>query len=268
MGNGGWGTGDGERGTGNGERGMGNGWMDVEAEGVTPVSGEEYTLRVTFDYAAGTYGVEVKTGLTEFTRFREKENPVNPVNPVKTNFPLAFSTNCVTSFSFVGDTYFTSLVGDCRYEAIGFKPGEITVADATLILDATKAAWLNERGNYAALRDRLANVTSNDFDTAWLCNLDIMNADASATLKITRIDVASDNVSVVVTLERTGKIEQAINGTLKFYGAATLAGFKTAPSPLGSAALSDDDFSDGDFATATIPLDGENPPAFFNAKIE
>ena len=268
MGNGEWGTGDGERGTGNGERGMGNGWMDVEAEGVTPVSGEEYTLRVKLDYDARTYGVEVKTGLTEFTRLREKENPVNPVNPVKTNFPLAFSTNCVTSFAFVGDAYFTSLVGDCRYEAIGFKPGEITVADATLILDATKAAWLNERGNYAALRDRLANVTSNDFDTAWLCNLDIMNADASATLKITRVDVASDNVSVVVTLERTGKIEQAINGTLKFYGAATLAGFKTAPSPLGSAALSDDDFSDGDFATATIPLDGENPPAFFNAKIE
>ena len=36
------------------------GWVDVEAEGFTPVSGEEYTLRLTFDYSARTYGVEVK----------------------------------------------------------------------------------------------------------------------------------------------------------------------------------------------------------------
>ena len=47
-----------------------------------------------------------------------------------------------------------------------------------------------------------------------------------------------------------------------------LAGFKTAPSPLGSAVLSDEDFSEGDSATATILLDGETPPAFFKAKIE
>ena len=33
-------------------------------------------------------------------------------------------------------------------------------------------------------------------------------------------------------------------------------------------ALSDDNFSKGDTATATIPLDGETPPAFFKAKIE
>ena len=48
-------TGNGEWGTGNGEWGTGNGWVDVEAEGVTPVSGAEYTLRTTFDYTANTY---------------------------------------------------------------------------------------------------------------------------------------------------------------------------------------------------------------------
>ena len=43
-------------------------WVDVVAEGVTPTVGVDYTFRFTFDYRAKTYGVEVQTGLTEFTR--------------------------------------------------------------------------------------------------------------------------------------------------------------------------------------------------------
>ena len=254
------------RGTGNGEWGMGNGWMDVVAEGVTPTSGEEYTLRVTLDYAANTYSVEVKTGLTEFTRLREKENPVNPVNPVKTTFPIAASTNCVSSIEFVGDTLFTSLYGACRYEAIGFQPGEISVGDATVILDAAKAAWLNARGDYAAVNSRLANITSNEFATAWLCNLDLMNEDASAELKITGIKINADNVEIAVALTRTGAISQEINGVLKFYGAATLAAFKDdAAQPIASTTLVDDDFSEGDTATGTFSK-GDN--TFFNAAVE
>ena len=78
------------------------------------------------------------------------------------------------------------------------------------------------------------------------------------------------SVTVAVTLTRTGKIEQKINGTLKFYGAATLEEFKTSASPLGTATLSDEggDFSDGDTTTAEIPLDGETQPTFFKATIE
>jgi len=275
------------RGTGNGERiprakrvaegdalagvGMGNGWMDVEAEGVTPVSGEEYTLRVTFDYAAGTYGVEVKTGLTEFTRLREKENPVNPVNPVKTNFPLAFSTNCVTSFSFIGDTYFTSLVGDCRYEIIGFVADEALALsnNVEVVLSAVKAAWLNKcGGDKAAVQRAAGGLSEKEFDDAYLLNLDIADGSRSYAFAITDIAVGDTSVTVSVTLTRSGKIGQAINGTLKFYGAATLADFKAAASPLGSAVISDDNFSDGDSASAAIQLDGDNPPTFFNAKIE
>jgi len=252
-------------------RGSGYEWVDVVAEGVTPVSGEEYTLRVTFDYAAGTYGVEVKTGLTEFTRLREKENPVNPVNPVKTNFPLAFSTNCVNSFSFVGDTYFTSLSGDCRYEIIGFVADEALVLsnNVEVVLSAVKAAWLNKcGGDKAAVQLAASGLSAKDLDDAYLLNLDITDGSRSYAFAITDIAVGDTSVTVAVTLTRSGKVEQAINGTLKFYGAATLADFKAAASPLGSAVLSDDDFSDGDSAIATIPLDGEAPPAFFNAKIE
>ena len=80
------------------------GWVDVEAEGVTPVGGAEYTLRTTFDYTKGTYSVEVKTGLTEFTSFEEKG---------KTAFSLAASASRVSSVGFMGDTVFTSLLGRC-----------------------------------------------------------------------------------------------------------------------------------------------------------
>ena len=243
-----------------------DGWVDVEAEDFTPVSGEEYTIRFAFDYNAGTYGVEVQTGLAGWTRLGERGNPVNPVNPVKTTFPLAASTNCVSSIAFVGDTFLSSLYGNCKYEVVGFQPGEISVGDATIILDAAKAAWLNKRGDYDAVNSRLANITSNEFATAWLCNLDIMNETASAELKITSIKVNADNVEIAVSLTRTGAISQEINGSLKFYGAETLAQFKSnATKPIASTTLADEDFSEGDTAIRLFPKDGN---VFFKAGIE
>ena len=202
-------------------------------------------------------------GLCAFPRFPTEDYRVNPV---KTSFPLAASTNCVSSIAFVGDTLFASLYGECRYEVIGFQPGEISVGDATVILDAAKAAWLNARGDYAAVNSRLANITSNEFATAWLCNLDLMNEDASAELKIADIKINADNVEIAVALTRTGAISQEINGVLKFYGAATLAAFKDdAAQPIASTTLVDDDFSQGDTATGTFSK-GDN--TFFNAAVE
>ena len=85
------------------------GWIDVEAEGVTPEVGVEYTFRFTFDYTSKTYGVEVQTA-TGFTRLREK-NPVNPVNPVQ-NFPLATPGSKISRIRFDGSGAFRSLVGE------------------------------------------------------------------------------------------------------------------------------------------------------------
>ena len=87
-----------------------NGWVDVVADGVTPTTGVDYTFRFVFDYAAKTYSVDVQTGLTGFTRLREK-NPVNPVNPVQ-NFPLATTGSAVSGVRFTGDGVFTSLLGE------------------------------------------------------------------------------------------------------------------------------------------------------------
>ena len=263
---------NGQLGTGN----IGNSshWLDVEADGVTPVSGEEYTLRFAFDYRNGTYSVEIKTGLTEFTRLvgvessssREVLEIQSPTRNSNSNFMIANAANRVSSISFVGDTFFSSLYGNCKCEVVSFQPGEISVGDATIILDAAKAAWLNKRGDYDAVKSRLANITSKEFRAAWLCNLDIMNESASAELKITSIKVNADNVEVAVSLIRTGAISPAINGSLKFYGAETLAQFKSnATKPIASTTLADEDFSDGDTTTATVPKDGD---IFLKAKIE
>ena len=93
------------------------GWIDVEAEGVTPEVGVEYTFRFTFDYTSKTYGVEVQTA-TGFTRLREK-NPVNPVNPVQ-NFPLASPGSKIARIRFDGSGAFRSLVGEWTQKVRAF----------------------------------------------------------------------------------------------------------------------------------------------------
>jgi hypothetical protein len=72
-------------------------------------------------------------------------------------------------------------------------------------------------------------------------------------------------VTIGVTLTRTGKIAQKTNGVLKFYGVATVEAFRTAE-PI-SADIPNDDFAGGDTATVEIPIEGDNPPKLFKAKI-
>ena len=93
------------------------GWVDVEAGGVTPEVGVEYTFRFTFDYTSKTYGVEVQTA-TGFTRLREK-NPVNPVNPVQ-NFPLAAPASRISRIWFDGSVVFRSLLGEWTQKVHAF----------------------------------------------------------------------------------------------------------------------------------------------------
>ena len=202
----------------------------------------------------------------------ERGNPDNPGNPVKATFPLAVQTNCVTSVAFRGDTYFTSLSGDCRYEVIGFAENEALVLsnNVAVVLSAAKAAWLNKcgGGDKAAVQGAAAGLTEKELANAYLLNLDITDGDRSYTFEVTDVDVGDTSVTVAVTLTRTGKIGQPINGTLKFYGAATLAAFTNpALQPLDNVALSgdDDNFGSGDTATATFDKDGNT---FFKAKIE
>ena len=179
----------------------------------------------------------------------------------------------MSGIAFVGDTLFTSLNGDCRFEIVGFAENEALVLsnNVQIVLSAAKAAWLNKcaGGDKAAVASAAATLTAKELNDSYLLNLDITE-DNSYTFEVTDIEVGAASVTVAVRLTRTGKIAQKINGTLKFYGAATLAEFKTAAAPIGTVTLSDEggDFSDGDTTTAEIPLGGETPPAFFKATIE
>ena len=240
------------------------GWVDVAAEGVTPQTGVEYTFRFTFDYEEGTYGVDVKTGLAGFTRLREKAGPGNPAREA---FPIAAQGTAVSKVRLLGYGSLTSIVGE-YVAAEGFAADdEVLLKDhASVILDAARAAWLNScAGGKTAVGNAAAGLSPDDFNKAYLLNLDI-TGETSYSFRITSVDVAADKVTIGVSLTRTGKIAQRTNGVLKFYGAATAASFSTARSV--PATVSNDGFSDGDTATAEIPFGGDNPPTFFRAKIE
>jgi hypothetical protein len=254
---------------GNGEQGTGNGWVDVAADGVTPTNGVEYTFRVTFDYKAQTYSVEVKSA----DEWQPLSTPNSSTPPLTTHdFPLATSATAISTIRFKGDGVFTSLTGE--YVAVeGFSEAETVLLkdNAEVILDAAKAAWLNScAGGKEAVGSAAAGLSAQEFSDAYLLNLDITDGDRSYSFEITDVDVGAENVTVAVTLTRSGNIAQSVNGVLKFYGAATLEAFKSsALQPLSSETVSDDDFSDGNTATATYPkVSGSTTNTFFKAKIE
>ena len=236
-------------------------WIDVAAEGVTPQFDVEYTFRFTFDYKQGTYGVEVKTGSTGYARLRGR------ADTSQESFPLAATGSAVSEVLFSGSGFLTSIVGEyVVFEGFAADDEVLLKGNATVILDAARAAWLNScAGGKAVVSNAVTALSADDFNKAYLLNLDV-TGETSYTFRITSIDVASDKVTIGVTLERTGKIAQKTNGVLKFYGAATVEAFASATQV--PATIPNADFSNGDTATAEIPRGGDNPPTLFKAKIE
>ena len=102
---------------GNGEQGTGNGWVDVAADGVTPTNGVEYTFRVTFDYKAQTYSVEVKSA-DEWQPL--KHITLNAQLPTASSFLLATRGTSISRVKFTGETTFTSLLGEWADKLRGF----------------------------------------------------------------------------------------------------------------------------------------------------
>ena len=236
-------------------------WIDVAAEGVTPQIGVEYTFRFTFDYKKGTYGVEVKTGSTGYARLR------GMADSSQESFPLAATGSAVSEVLFSGSGFLTSIVGEyVVFEGFAADDELLLKDNATVILDAARAAWLNScAGGKTVVSNAVTALSADDFNKAYLLNLDV-TGETSYTFRITSIDVASDKVTIGVTLTRTGKIAQKTNGVLKFYGAATVEAFASATQV--PVTIPNDDFSNGDTATAEIPRGGDNPPTLFKAKIE
>jgi hypothetical protein len=242
------------------------GWVDVEADGLVPVSGEEYTVRFTFNYAANAYSVDIAAEGCEFASVSEKGD-----STMKT-FLLASSANCVSSVEINGEANFRSLLGVCKLVALGFAEDDVLVLknNVEVVLSAAKAAWLNKcaGGDKSAVESAAAGLTEQEFSDAYLLNVDVAG-DRSYSLKVTSVDVSDETVTVGVELTRSDKVGQAINGVLKLYGAETLSAFKDgADAPISTAVISDETFSNGDTATGEFEIDDAAKAKFLKAKIE
>ena len=159
----------------------------------------------------------------------------------------------------------------------GFAADEAVILsnNVQVILTAAQAAWLNSCvGGKKVVGSAAAGLSADDFGKAYLLNLNITGIEdvaGSYTFQLTGIavDPAAGKVTIGVTLLRTGAIDQAVNGVLKFYGATTVEAFANpALKPLGDVELSDDDFSEGETAVAEIPFDGETKAFLYKAQIE
>ena len=240
----------------------GNGvWVDVSAPGVTPVDGGEYTFRLHFYYASGKYSVAVvdEAGTLRFCA----------ASGGATAFNLPAGRDRVSGVVFSGETRFTSLLGKCAAE--GFAPGlSLTLEDAAVVLNAAKAAYLNSIGAYTAVNGKVATLTRAEFDRAYLCNLDLTQDGARATLALTGIRIDGDAIELDATLTRThpmmnGGDAAPINGVIRFYGARALAAFGDPnAAPPAVTALADGEF--GEDAATAVFTPGEN--VFFKARIE
>ena len=98
------------------------GWVDVEAEGVTPQTGVEYTFRFVFDYRYGTYSASVLNNGTNIPLVQSANQSVSlsirqSVN--RTHFPLAAPAKSLSAVKFLGDGVFTSLLDEWAQKANG-----------------------------------------------------------------------------------------------------------------------------------------------------
>ncbi len=162
-------------------------------------------------------------------------------------------------YTVLADDTFTVFAGEEPVAPTGFAEGD-TYGSVTLT--AAQAAWLNTFDNYDAI-DAALKTDASGLEKAYLLNVDPLTGDG--TLTVTAITVGTD-VQVTIALARTegetAVTGKAINGTLKLFGTADLG---TAFAELATATISDDDFSEGDTATATFSGTGAK---FFKAVIE
>ena len=87
-------------------------WVDVSNSAVTPVDGDEWTFRFTFDYGAKRFSVAVIDG--------ERKYPLKAAGGER-SFPLAADGNAISEIAFDGETQFSSLLGKCG-DGIGALP--------------------------------------------------------------------------------------------------------------------------------------------------
>ena len=251
-----------------------DGWVDVAADGVTPRTGTEYSIRFTIDYRSGRHSVAILDGGTYKTLAATGSAAVAAGT---TSFPIAApGAEKISRIRFDGEGLLRSIAG--RYaelEISGFSEDEIVSVNGGVVrLTGGQAEWLNAFGDKTAVADAFAGLSGDEFAKAYLLNLDVMDKNAldDCVFEIAGISVGDEYIEIGIRLIRPraikeGGVAKAINGTLRIYGASTLEGLLDPALDAREVKLMPDDFGDGKTeATATIEKTGRE--VFFNAAIE
>lgn len=240
-------------------------WRSVTIEGsdMIPVADQDYKFLFVLDLTNTTYTAALITSGGADT------NALVLTDGSVANIPFASRGNVapVQKIEFIGSGSVTSIEGS--YEDVpvpeGFVEDEVvTLADDdTATLTAAQATWLNACGAKAAVAAKIATMDSTAFNNAYLLNLDI-TGEFGYEFKVTAIEVGDDDVTVTVSLTRTGALDE----TTKINGAVVLTGtdelgktFET----IDEAAVADDDFSEGNATTITLD---KGDAKFFRPVIE
>jgi len=238
---------------------LGRAW-ETATVGVTALTNVDYTFVFVLDLTNKTYKALLVDGVTT--------NAMSVGG--STDIPFASNENAVPvqRIDFIGGGSVASIKGsyeDAMGPAVFVEDESITFTDRNVQLSADQAAWLNKLGAKSAVAGALATLSSDQFSSAYLLNLDLTDT-FTYEFTVSDITVGDSTVEVEVTLTRTGTLvdgEASINGTLKLMGGATLpaSGFVD----LHVAPVGDDDFSDGDTATWSFDKGSEK---FFQPVIE
>ena len=238
---------------------LGRAW-ETATVGVTALTNVDYTFVFVLDLTNKTYKALLVDGVTT--------NAMSVGG--STDIPFASNENAVPvqRIDFIGAGSVTSIKGsyeDAEEPAVFVEDESITFTDRNVQLSADQAAWLNKLGAKSAVAEALATLSSDQFSSAYLLNLDLTDT-FTYEFTVSDITVGDSTVEVEVTLTRTGTLvdgKSSINGTLKLMGGATLpaSGFVD----LHVAPVGDDDFSDGDTATWSFDKGSEK---FFQPVIE
>ena len=238
---------------------LGRAW-ETATVGVTALTNVDYTFVFVLDLTNKTYTASIVDGVTT--------NAMSVGG--STDIPFASNENAVPvqRIDFIGAGSVTSIKGsyeDAEEPAVFVEDEPIALSDDSVQLSADQAAWLNKLGAKSAVAEALATLSSDQFSSAYLLNLDLTDT-FTYEFTVSDITVGDSTVEVEVTLTRTGTLvdgKSSINGTLKLMGGATLpaSGFVD----LHVAPVGDDDFSDGDTATWSFDKGSEK---FFQPVIE
>jgi len=228
--------------------GANNVWTNATVVGVTATKEVDYNFVIVLDLTNKIYTASVVTDAGATTN-------ALTIGENVTEIPFACQGEItpVQQIDFVGAGKVSSIGGS--YETPEEPPApegfdeDDTIGEVTLT--AEQATWLNEQNNYDELATKIATMTADAFNNAYLLNLDI-TGEFSYEFTVTNIEVGDDDVTLTVSLTRTGTLDETtkINGTVALTGTDELGKeFET----ISEATVADEDFSEG--STTTITLD-------------